>query len=172
MIHCGTIAVLDRLQTDRTIQAANRGSRRQHFRVADVRLEIALCCDVGLVNGIKIDVGSSFNRIGTDGDGLADAAERNVISGNARRGVLIGFDAGNDQNTVAGNFIGTDATGTAALGNGGDGEAPCYGTIAVNETEFKGTVVNVATIEWGPGLYRDDSPVSQMTRNVLDRLAT
>jgi len=51
------------------------------------------------------------------------------------------------------------------------GEADSYGTIAINETEFSGTIFNAATIEWGHGLYRDNSVVPQITRNVLNRLA-
>jgi len=47
-----------------------------------------------------------------------------------------------------------------------------YCTVAVNETEFKGTVFTAATIEWAHGLYRDRCPVSQITRNVLNRLST
>ena len=44
--------------------------------------------------------------------------------------------------------------------------------VAINETEFEGTVFNAATIEWAHGLYRDESVVAGITRNVLDRLAT
>jgi trimeric autotransporter adhesin len=45
---------------------------------------------------------------------------RNVISGNGQNGVHItGITAVN--NAVLGNFIGTDASGTSYLGNGGDG---------------------------------------------------
>lgn len=51
------------------------------------------------------------------------------------------------------------------------GDAVAYGTVAINETEFKGTVFNAATIEWAHGLYRDGSVVSKITRNVLNRLA-
>src|SRR5262249_48903001 len=40
---------------------------------------------------------------------------RNVVSGNAGNGVEI---AGGDNNMVLGNYIGTDVTGTAAVGNG------------------------------------------------------
>src|SRR5262249_11880567 len=58
--------------------------------------------------------GSSGSRIGTDGNGVADAAERNLISGNPRFGLVVAGDG----NHVTGNFIGTDATGTAELGNG------------------------------------------------------
>jgi titin len=70
--------------------------------------------------GIRINLGARFNRVGTNGDGVADAAERNVISGNASSGVQIS-GSGTDQNVVAGNFIGVDATGGAALGNGDHG---------------------------------------------------
>jgi hypothetical protein len=45
-----------------------------------------------------------------------------------------------------------------------------YATVAINETEFEGTVFTAATIEWGHGLYRNGGPVAQITRNVLDRL--
>lgn len=40
-------------------------------------------------NGVAIQGGAQSNRVGTNGDGLADDAERNVISGNARNGVLL-----------------------------------------------------------------------------------
>ena len=71
---------------------------------------------LGNRNGVNIQGGARANRIGTDSDGMADGAERNVISGNVRVGVTI-FQAGTSQNVVAGNFIGTDATGLVALGN-------------------------------------------------------
>ena len=70
--------------------------------------------------GVWIVSASQFNRIGTDGDGTADAAERNVISGNAANGVHI-QGSGTERNLVAGNFIGTDITGTVALPNAIDG---------------------------------------------------
>jgi hypothetical protein len=72
------------------------------------------------LNGVEITGGASSNIIGTNGDGVGDAVEGNLISGNTRRGVFLA-GAGTNDNLVAGNFIGTDATGTAALGNGLDG---------------------------------------------------
>ena len=57
------------------------------------------------------------NLIGTNGDGINDAAERNVISGNRYAGVWINGQ-GTDGNVVAGNFIGTTVTGDVALANG------------------------------------------------------
>jgi hypothetical protein len=57
--------------------------------------------------------------VGTNGDGVNDAAERNVISANTLDG--LGIATGANQNTVAGNYIGADVTGAAALGNAGNG---------------------------------------------------
>jgi hypothetical protein len=71
-------------------------------------------------DGIAIYGGARRNRIGIDGNGPGDAAERNVIAANAWSGISIS-GTGTDQNVVAGNFIGTDATGTADLGNGTNG---------------------------------------------------
>lgn len=44
-----------------------------------------------------------------------------------------------------------------------------YCTVACNETEFDGNVFCASTIEWGHGLYRDESAVAVITRNVLNR---
>jgi hypothetical protein len=67
--------------------------------------------------GVNLDSGASGNTIGG-----TVAAARNVISGNGAlaNGVVISA-AGTMGNTVAGNFIGTQADGVTALGNGGDG---------------------------------------------------
>lgn len=71
--------------------------------------------DAALPNGqgILVDQASS-NIIGGN-----NAGEGNLISGNINRGMQIGNFAINNQ--VIGNFIGTDASGTAELGNTGDG---------------------------------------------------
>ncbi len=69
-------------------------------------------------HGVAIYDGPQDNIIGTSGDGVADALERNVISGNGQDGVAIdGTTAATDDNVVAGNDIGTDVTGTRPLGN-------------------------------------------------------
>jgi hypothetical protein len=62
-------------------------------------------------DGVRID-GGTGNTVG--GTGPTDG---NLISGNAGNGVTV--LANNDR--VQGNLIGTDVTGSAALGNGGDG---------------------------------------------------
>ncbi len=71
-------------------------------------------------DGIILISSASDNIIGTDGDGVNDIAERNIISGNGKFGVDI-FSTGCNGNKIAGNFIGTDATGKNALGNGDSG---------------------------------------------------
>src|SRR5262249_42977781 len=67
--------------------------------------------------GVAIDGGASQNLIGTNGDGVNDAAERNIISGNLVTGVWI-TGQGTNGNAVAGNFIGTDFSGSVAVNNG------------------------------------------------------
>jgi hypothetical protein len=67
--------------------------------------------------GVEIDGGASGNLIGSDGDGVNDAAERDLVGGNLFAGIWIN-GPGTTDNVVAGNFIGTDVSGTVALNNG------------------------------------------------------
>jgi hypothetical protein len=60
-------------------------------------------------DGVRLIGGASGNTIGGDA-----AARRNVIAGNGSSGVSI---ANADNNRVAGNYIGTDVTGSVALAN-------------------------------------------------------
>ncbi len=74
---------------------------------------------------------SGASALGNGGDGIvlfdtsdhtiggSAPAERNVISGNHSQGINIGGSG--TGNVVQGNFIGTDASGAAALGNEGGG---------------------------------------------------
>jgi hypothetical protein len=51
--------------------------------------------------------------------GGTNPGARNILSGNFRMGIFIG--GGSISNLVQGNFVGVDATGTNALGNGSEG---------------------------------------------------
>jgi hypothetical protein len=68
--------------------------------------------DPPIPNGIGVFISASGNIVGG-----TTALARNIISGNTNNGVVI---TGNT-NVVEGNFIGTDITGTIALGNGAAG---------------------------------------------------
>lgn len=72
--------------------------------------------------GVIIDTGASANILGTNGDGVGDASERNVISANGGSGITI-TGAGTSENAISGNYVGTNASGTASLGNGQYGVA-------------------------------------------------
>ena len=77
-----------------------------------IGLDVTGTAAMGNTNqGVVIFNGASGNVIG----GTAPGA-RNVISANGNDGVLLG-GVGTTGNRVEGNFIGTDATGMAALGN-------------------------------------------------------
>ncbi len=67
---------------------------------------------LGNDRGVAISGAATFNTIGG-----TTAQARNLVSGNTGYGVGI-FDRFTSNNKVEGNFIGTDVTGTLALGNG------------------------------------------------------
>lgn len=133
--------------------------------------------------GVSIGDGAGIvvqgNRIGTDAAGTAamgnsigvqvfqaiglviggaDPGARNLISGNRGAGVEIFFTSGA---AVRGNWIGTDATGLAPLGNGTSGPAdgvflqgnasvPATGNVIGGPTEAEGNVI-VASSDDGLG---------------------
>ena len=66
-------------------------------------------------NGVAVYAGASDNTIGGPWPG-----DRDVISANTGNGVYIS-DAGTNGNVVAGDYIGTDWTGSKPLGNGQNG---------------------------------------------------
>ena len=66
-------------------------------------------------NGISIN-GGAANQIGG-----TTPATRNVVSGNLGRGIVVNGFGGARASEIRGNFVGTNAAGTAALGNASDG---------------------------------------------------
>ena len=68
-------------------------------------------------NGVYVSAASARNFIGLNGSG-ASGVVANVISGNRGSGIVL---AGSSANTVVDNRIGTNAAGTSAIANRGDG---------------------------------------------------
>ncbi len=64
------------------------------------------------LSGVQIDGGAASNTIGG-----TLGSQRNIISGNNGYGVRIQGFPTTTLNTVSGNYIGTDVSGTAAIGN-------------------------------------------------------
>ena len=92
----------------------------------------------GNSTGILINVNSFQNlRIGTNGDGVSDVLERNVIADNATNGI---WDIGTDTQ-INGNLIGTDINGCAALGNGQAGIRSDSNTTIGGETRGMGNTI-------------------------------
>jgi hypothetical protein len=68
-----------------------------------------------LGNGVGVELLGGSNFVQFLGDGTA--AGRNVISGNRTRGVTVGGAGPTNGHRIIGNFIGSDVSGTRALGN-------------------------------------------------------
>ncbi|HKE58366.1 MAG TPA: C25 family cysteine peptidase [Pyrinomonadaceae bacterium] len=87
----------------------------------DVNGTVAIPNQTGMVLGdVALLRGFSNSFVGTDSDGVNDATEGNVVSGNTLDGIVL--TQGGTQNVrVSGNIIGLNAAGTAAVGNGEHG---------------------------------------------------
>jgi CSLREA domain-containing protein len=101
-------------------------------------------------HGVVIGFNSDNNIIGG-----AQAGARNVISGNGFDGVRL-TSSGSTTNVVVGNFIGTDVTGTADLGNGGNGVS--IGTSAA-EAPFDNDVGGITAGEGNLIAFNDGAGV-------------
>ncbi|HEX4142636.1 MAG TPA: right-handed parallel beta-helix repeat-containing protein [Pirellulales bacterium] len=114
-------------------------------------------------NGILVTDGSASNLIGGEATGGNDPTndvyirppQGNLISGNALAGVLI--NAGSTLNQLSGNYIGTTASGSTALGNGQDGVkisgANDNSLIGCNFEQDPFVFYNVISGNGGNGLY-------------------
>lgn len=93
---------------------------------------VALCCtndthdNVIESNQIGTDVSGSYalpnryNGVGIDGGAHNNQIRYNLVSGNGNQGIGM-WQPETMANSIEGNFIGTDATGTFAISNGNDG---------------------------------------------------
>ncbi len=98
--------------------------------------------------GVVLTTGSTLNRIGSDGNGVSDSLERNIIVGSTAGIGLKDFGvqisgAGTTLNVVAGNYIGVGQDGLTGLGNGKgvfiDGGASSN-TIGGNSTALRNVI--------------------------------
>lgn len=103
---------------DRNIVSGNehvgiRMANANHNVVVGNYVGINRMGDAALRNydGISIEGVSKYNRIGG-----TTAAERNYVSGNVAYGIPV-FGIGCNYNTITGNFVGTDITGTDSIPN-------------------------------------------------------
>jgi titin len=102
--------------TNNGILIAGAGTTGNNVQGNFIGLNSAGAADLGnSTSGVEIFAGAANNTVGG-----TTAAARNVISGNTTNGILIS-GAGTTGNSVQGNFIGLNAAGTAALGNGQKG---------------------------------------------------
>ena len=100
-------------------------------------------------DGVNIYGGATGNTIGGTEPGAA-----NVISGNVSNGISLS-GAGTSSNVIAGNLIGTDATGTAAISNGNG-----IGLTGGTQNTIGGTTAgsgNVISGNTGVGIGDSDS---------------
>ena len=120
------ILLLNSLTTNNVVQGNRIGT--------DVSGTVAL----GNSHGVWLDFGASGNLIGgsTAGDG-------NLISGNRAQGVVL--TGGAFSNVVQGNYIGTDVSGTFAVGNANDGVWIGYGA---HHNTIGGTVRYPGVCNW------------------------
>jgi len=141
-----------------------------HNRIANNRIGTSADGSADLGNdghGIRLWNGADHNRIGgaahAGNDPTQGTFQRpgqgNLISGNTLNGVLI--SDGSHNNRLLGNFIGTDAEGNSALGNGGDGvaiiKANHNGLIGTTRNQSPFIYYNVVSGNGGNGLRVRDS---------------
>lgn len=89
------------------------------------------------------------------------AGQGNLISGNTGHGIEIRYPDGNTANRIQGNRIGTNAAGTAALGNGGDGVFVYFQPATDNVIGGSGPGEgNMISGNGGPGIDLTNSPVT------------
>ena len=108
--------------------------------------------------GIVID-GSGANTIGSP-----DAADRNVISGNSLRGLRL---VNTSDNVVVGNFIGTDLTGTARVGNASDGLMLDAGSTTNTIGGTEAGEGNLIAANGGNGIYMVSASFNVVQGNLI-----
>lgn len=104
--------------------------------------------------GVRLDSGAQYNRIGgvTPGEG-------NVISGNRYAGLGL-TDSATMSNTVTGNLIGADATGSAPIGNE-------WGIACWNDSRYNVISHNLVVANSDNGIHLDGCSYNTMVSNFI-----
>ncbi len=121
------------------------------------------------LDGVYVGLGAGSNTIGGQNSvGAWNTAAWNVISGNSVNGILV-TDSGTTGTVICGNFIGTDATGTVALPNGGNGITIAAGTSStVVGAETSGySNLNVISGNLGDGISITSSSGNNVSFNYI-----
>jgi hypothetical protein len=132
--------------------------------------------DIGTDVTASVALGNQFAGIdseqsSSDTIGGTAAGARNIISGNGGSGVLIDLGSGN---LVEGNYIGTDATGTAALANGGEGVDSITSDEVSSGNTIGGTAAGAGNLISGNASYGVflDGPRNMVAGNFIGTDAT
>ena len=110
-------------------------------------------------NYIGIDGGGNSSLPNMDGIYLSGTVtytliKGNVVSGNDSNGIGFGAPAGTSNNDILGNFIGTNASGTLAVGNGKHGvyvDAAGHSEVHIGDGTVPGR--NIVSGNGGAGIY-------------------
>jgi titin len=111
--------------------------------------------------GVEIYIGTDANTIGGGTPGC-----RNIISGNDGPGVRV-YGSGTDGNTISGNYIGTDETGTSMLSNKNGGVEVSGGatnTIIGGSAPGEGNLISGNTNS-GVAIYGSGTTGTQIIAN-------
>jgi titin len=127
-------------------------------------------------HGVVIN-GATETVVGTNGDGVGEAQERNVIAASYDSDVMIRHqlndpaDLGGDGNVIAGNYIGTDVTGTIALPR--PDHPACSGVIIMMRSKFnriEGNVISGHTggnPSWGVAIFGTGTEENTVRANFI-----
>ncbi len=113
-----------------------------------------------VAEGVQINDGATNNTVGGPGP------ERNVISGNGSNGVLF-LDATTTGNILQGNFIGTNATASAALPNGASGVAVQADASANTIGGTAAGTKNVISLNAGRGVFVESGTGNAILGNTI-----
>jgi len=158
-----------------TVGGDTEGERNVISNNGEAGITIYLATSANTVSGnyIGTDASGTLDR-GNAAEGISinhgqcNTIEHNVISGNGEEGVCISAD-GATGNVISGNYIGTDANGTADLGNAYDGVRICegaYNNTIGGDTEGERNVISGNDL-YGVRIYGNGTDANTVSGNYI-----